>query len=143
MSEKSPKSESMSLILYRLMKTMYVFAPFLWVLTISLLLYPYLAPLYDSMGIVPRTEVALGIGFTFLMILVSAFIVGYLYADVFKLYKPEHKIVWERNPYTATGLLSENQVRHIEEIFIPLFEKLENQERVKYLNDCVKAKKLL
>jgi len=143
LSDKIPRSEKMSLTLYRLMKTMYVFAPFLWVLTITLLLYPYLAPIYGSMGIIPRVEVALGIGFTFLVILVSAFVVGYLYADVFKLYKPEHKIVWERNPYTATGLLSENQIRHIEEIFIPIFENLENEERVKYLNDCVKAKKLL
>jgi hypothetical protein len=143
LSEKVPRSEKMSLTLYRLMKTMYVFAPFLWVLTITLLTYPYLAPLYDSMGAIPRTEVLLGIAFTFLMILVTAFVVGYLYADVFKLYKPEHKIVWERNPYTASGLLSVNQVRHIEEVFIPLFEAQGNEERVKYLKDCVKAKELL
>lgn len=141
-SEKLSRSERILIFFYRMSKTMYVFAPFLWALTITLLLYPYLAPFYGSIGIVPRTEVVLGIGFTFIICLTVALVIGYLY-DRLELYRAEHKIVWKRNPFTATGLLSENQIRHIEEIFIPIFENLENEERVEYLRDCIKAKKLL
>lgn len=141
MSEELTRSERVLIFFYRMSKTMYIFAPFLWALTITLLLYPYLAPVYGSMRIVPRTEVALGIAFTFVICLTVALMVGYLY-DRFKLYRAEHKIVWKRNPYTATGLLSENQIRHIEEIFLPIFESLDNQERVEYLKDCIKAKRL-
>lgn len=104
--------------LWRIQQSQMIISMIFWSATLSGVFYGYAAPVMKNLGI-PKENVLLGLLVLFLIVLGIILSIGFAYDRIFKLWREQVHVVWERNPFYG-GEMFRKEIIQWRDFFLPL-----------------------
>jgi len=92
--------------IWRIQQSQAIISILFWALTLAGVFYvAYVHPWFVDIGVVREDQVLLGTLILFLLFLAAFLILGFVYDNIFQLWKEQNVVAIERNPYASGRLM--------------------------------------
>ena len=110
----------MMVFFYRMGQSQRLLGTFLWSVTLTLLAFQYLQPVFVSWGLIASGQVFLGLAILWIFTTLLLLLLGVLFDRVLKLWREDALIGVSRNPYSVEDMYPKELVA-FRDLWLPFF----------------------